>query len=308
NYCWYLESCDSRTPDTHRGDHAAYRTAILDSTHHVVWAKFDEADRWTYAPWSDPTAWEAGVRTMTKGPAEAGLVMPYWGRQLQRTLFLWLLPVLLAVAIPWVLLEWSAGMWRLWRPEFRPVAATAVLGIAGVLQFVLVHAEPRLIAPSAFLCVLALLAHTSPEATVPDRRLLRRLVTIVGVLTVASYAFTKLRDGYQAEHRLERTLQMLATRKASYVAAGISQDRIVILGPGIPVMAAAYLSRAHVVAQVPPASLDALLDQSPQRQRHTFFTLFAGLAQVAWLTTPDGGVTLVAIPTADSTTTTGPTR
>lgn len=308
NYCWYLESCDSRSPDTHLGDHTAYRTATLDSTRQVVWAKFEDADRWTYAPWSDPTGWQAGVLSATRSAPDAAHLVPYWGRQAQRTFLQWLLPVFLAVLIPWLLLEWSPGMWRLWRLEHRSVAATGALGLAGVMQFVVVHSEPRLIAPSAFLLVLALLAHTPVGEEVPPRHRLRRLVTIVGLLAVASYAYTKLRDGYHTERRLQRTLSMLAAKRSSLAASGISQDRIVILGPGIAVMAAAYLSEAHVVAQVLPASVEPLLDQSPERQRHALSTLFAGLAQVAWLTTPDGGVTLIGIPTTDTTATPGPPR
>lgn len=308
NYCWYIESCDSRSPDTHTGHHLAYRETPLDSAHTVVWAKFDEAQRWTYAPWSDPTAWQAGVTTMTRSPVLAGEVVRYWGRQAYRTLFIWLLPVLLAVVIPWALLEWTPAMWRLGQAENRTAAATGALGLAGVLQFVLVHAEPRLIAPSAFLLVLAVLHHVPSADAPPARPRLRRVVAIVAVFTVLSYAYTKLRDGWYTQARLTETLQRLATNKAVLADAGISQDRIVVVGPGIAIMAAAYLSEANIVAQVLPGSVGPLLDRPPEAQRALLYSLFGDLAQAAWFTTPDGRVTLVEISAPDPTTHPEPSR
>jgi hypothetical protein len=35
---------------------------------------------------------------------------------------------------------------------------------------------------------------------------------------------------------------------------------------------------------------------SPDQQRAALTTMFGGKAQVAWLTTPDGGVSMVMIP------------
>ena len=301
NFCWYLESCDSRSPDTHAGRHVDYREAKLDSASTVVWAEFDTADRWTYAPWSDPTAWQAGVQTMTRGPLEAGALVRYWGRQADRTFLFWLLPVLLAVAIPWCLLEWTPGMWRLWQPDRRAAGAAAALGLAGVLQFVMVHAEPRLIAPSAFLFVLALLHRAPADALPPERPFLRRAVTIVALLTVMLYAYTKLRDGWYSQARLARTLQMLADKRAQLAEAGLSQDRIVVIGPGIAVMAAAYLSEARIVAQVLPGSVGPLIERAPDARERALHDLFGQMARIAWLTTPDGGVTLLEIPRTAAT-------
>lgn len=302
NFCWYLEACDSRSPDTHSGRHVAYQETVLDSTHTVTWARFNDADRWTYAPWSDPTAWQAGVQTMTTNPLMASGLLPYWGRQARLTFLYWLLPVLFAVAIPWCLLEWTPAMWRLWWPEHRTVTATAALGLAGVLQFVMVHSEPRLIAPSAFLLVLAILHHTPAGEPPPARPFLRRAVTLVALLTVGSFTYTKLREGWFTQARLSRTLQMLATKKATLAASGISQERVVVLGPGIAVMAAAYLSEAHIVAQVLPGSVDALFDRAPAERGPVLSALFGGMAQTAWLTTPDGRVTLLVIERPDTTT------
>ncbi|HTK56093.1 MAG TPA: hypothetical protein VL295_04670, partial [Gemmatimonadales bacterium] len=210
-------------------------------------------------------------------------------------------PVLLAVAIPWLLLEWTPGMWRLWEAEHRTVAATGALGLAGVLQFVMVHSEPRLIAPSAFLLVLAILHHTSVAEAPPARPFLRRAVTIIALLTVGSFTYTKLREGWFTQARLTRTLRMLAAKKATLAGSGVSQDRIVVLGPGIAVMAAAYLSEAHIVAQVLPGSVDALFDRAPSERGPVLSALFGGMAQAAWLSTPDGRVTLLVIERPDTT-------
>ena len=289
NYCWYIASCDSRTPDTHRGDHAAYRDDAVAGGPNVRWARFDEADRWTYAPWSDPTAWAAGIGTEQRGTPTVTKALAYWGRQAGWSFGFWLLPLILVVLLP----EWIRSG-RLF-PDQRAAAALFVLGLLGIVQFVAVHAEPRLIAPPALLAALAVI-HRSAAATDRLGGGWARVIAVAGAATLFGYGIERLKDGPSAAARLSASVGSLAATEAQLRAGGLSQERIVVFGPALPVAAAAYLSGAHIVAQVLPGSVDPLLDRSPEAQREAFTRLFGGLAQVAWLTDPDGGVTLVRIP------------
>ena len=78
--------------------------------------------------------------------------------------------------------------------------------------------------------------------------------------------------------------------------AGLSQDRIALLGPALPIEGAAFLSGAHIVGQVLPASVETIKASSPAQQRAVIAAMFAGKAQVGWLTSPDASVSIVVIP------------
>lgn len=297
NYCWYIEACDSRTPDTHSGVHYAYQELSVDSTTRLGWAEYVGANRWTYAPWSDPTQWELGVQSHNASAPSLWQLLSYWGRQALLSFGLWLLPVLLAVLLPWYLLQRSPGMWRRLVEEDRPVLAVGLLGLAGVGQFILVHAEPRLIAPFGLLAALALLHQWSSEPT-PARATprVRQWATLLGLLVAAGYAVPRLRDGFDASARIPRVLELIASTKASLAAAGLSQDRIVILGPAIPVAATAFLSGARIAAQVPPGSLAVLKRLPTEGQRAALAAMFGGRYQVAWISTAEGTFTLARLP------------
>ena len=64
NYNWYIETSDSRTPDTHHGTHRQYYPIPVDSNPGFPWARFDQAAQWTYEPWSDPGQWARGVTAL----------------------------------------------------------------------------------------------------------------------------------------------------------------------------------------------------------------------------------------------------
>jgi hypothetical protein len=292
NYCWYIAVCDSQTPDTHLGRHVAYHTAPIDSARTITWAEFD-AERWTYAPWGDPTAWEAGLLTKnSSGPTALGLA-DYWGRQAQFSFARWLLPMLAGVLLPWALLEWRGERRRWWTGEGRPVLVVALLGLAGIFQFILIHAEPRLIAPYGMLLALAVLSRGS-EA--PAGRVLQRAAALLGVVLVAWYGWDKVREGMDTGPRLEQIVAKMDATNAELAANGFSQRRIVVLGAGIPVSSGAFLSGARIVAQLLPASA-ALLDSLPPDERHAVLgRLFGGRVQVAWRSAADGTVSYVGVP------------
>lgn len=298
NYCWYIDACDSRTPDTHLGRHTAYHETAIDSTHQVVWAEFAEADRWTYAPWSDPTAWESGVLTRTSSAPTPWELVSYWGRQARNSFGLWLSPVLLGVLIPYGLINWRRdAKLRLFGGD-RSVMVVAILGLAGVGQFILIHSEPRLIAPFGLLFALAVLQGLSAEGSEAPRlsMALRQALSVLGLVGVAVYAGIRLQGGFSSSHRLEAVISSMASTNASMAAQGLSQARIVVLGFALPIEAAAFLSGTHIVAQVLPGSVETIKAQSPEQQRTVIAEMFAGKAQIGWLTTSDGTVSIVVIP------------
>ena len=298
NAAWYLKADDSRTPDSHTGSHTAYHQAVVDSGQVIVWAEFPDADRWTYAPWSDPTAWEAGVQSRNASTPEALALMAYWSRQARNTLGLWLLPVLLGILFPCYLLQRREKMWRRLLDEDRSIMVAALLGLAGVGQFILVHSEPRLIAPFGLLFALAVLQWLSMEG--PERQrfpmALRQGATALGLIGAVGFAFPRLQEGFTSSARIDSVISSIAQTNASLATAGLSQARIVILGPAIPVEASAFLSGAQIVAQVSPRSVEVIKHLPADRQRSVITELFAGKAQVAWLTTPDAAVSIVVIP------------
>jgi len=292
NYCWYIDACDSRSPDTHQGRHVAYRDLALDSTRSITWAEFD-AERWTYAPWSDPTAWDAGILTRRSSAPVAGELVSYWGRQAGRTFALWLLPMLAGVLLPWALFEWRAERRRWWIDEGRPVLAVLLLGLAGIVQFILIHAEPRLLAPYGMLLALAVLHRGSD---LPRERVARGAAVGIGTLLVAWFGYGKVREGIDTGRQLDQIVATMAATNAEMAGDGISQRRLVILGPAFPVVSGAYLSGSRIIAQVPPASA-AVLDRLPVEQRRAVLReLFGGRAQVAWRSDAEKSATFVMIP------------
>lgn len=297
NYCWYIESCDSRSPDTHQGQHVAYHDSTLADGQVVTWASFPDSARWTYAPWSDPTAWEAGVLSRHTTPPTPSLMVRYWWRQGNSTFGYWLSPVLLAVLIPWWFVEWSPRMRQHPGAGARRMWMIVALGLVGVFQFVVVHSEPRLIAPSALLAILALLVGPPREPEeAPPVAALRPWAMTLALVVVGGYAFIKLRDGRATEQRLSATIQGMAATRETLAAGGIAPTRIVVLGPALPAIAAAYLSGAHVVAQALPRSVAPLLGHTAEEQSQVLNSLFLPMAQAAWLTTQGGGVSVIPLP------------
>ena len=201
--------------------------------------------------------------------------------------------MLAGVLLPWSLLEWRGERRRWWTGEGRPVLVVALLGLAGIFQFILIHAEPRLIAPYGMLLALAVLSRGS-EA--PAGRVLQRAAALLGVVLVAWYGWDKVREGMDTGPRLEQIVAKMDATNAELAANGFSQRRIVVLGAGIPVSSGAFLSGARIVAQLLPASA-ALLDSLPPDERHAVLgRLFGGRVQVAWRSAADGTVSYVGVP------------
>ncbi len=296
NYQWYIDASDSRAPDFHGGAHALYRSTVVDTTHQVDWADFPGADRWTYQPWSDPTAWDAGVQSRTASPPNAIDLIAYWGRQAGRSLALWLSPALLGALVPAFLIYRAPNARRAFMAD-RSTAAVAILGVIGIAQFVAVHAEPRLIAPFGLLFSLALLHGLAKRAPATSRysHATVQMLSWVGAAVLIAFAIPRLRDGAAFREHSRTMITTLANYRAQLSAAGMSPDRVVVLGPVLPVEASAFMAGVHIAAQVLPRSLPALASLPQQAQLATMQVLFASKAPVAWVTGPQGDFRVVVI-------------
>jgi hypothetical protein len=127
-----------------------------------------------------------------------------------------------------------------------------LLGLLGILQFVAVHAEPRLIAPFAMLLAIGWICWRL-EGT--PTRWLRHAAA--GALVVAiGIGGWHLRDQLRVTaSSVERTRQ-LETGHPPHAAP----HRVAVVGPALPMMPDLYRARAVVVAQVmepDPAALAA---------------------------------------------------
>ena len=298
NYCWYLTRCDSRIPDLHSGSHQAYEQVRLGSGEPITVARFDQAGSWTYQPWSDPTGWSQGIETQSLTPPSASRLAAYWLGLLARVFGRWLMPLLLAVLLPLALSCRWGGSWRGVGPG--PTSAGApiavALGLLGLGQFVAIHAEPRLIAPFALMLALGaihwLVDLRGRSPAVPPAR---SLVVWLGLVVGIGISGFRIRDGLEADERLRGTIHELAGAVARFSAAGVSMERITVVGPAMPVVATAYLVEGRIVSQVLPRSAEALYRLSAAERREVIGRVFAGQADVAWLVLPDGGVQFIPL-------------
>ena len=79
--------------------HMPYATALaLTDGGRLEWAVYADAGRWTYEPWSDPTAWDAGVRSKSSAAPTASGLIAYWARLAGRSFGIWLLPLILGIS------------------------------------------------------------------------------------------------------------------------------------------------------------------------------------------------------------------
>lgn len=299
NACWYLERCDSRTPDTHAGAHANMGALPLADGDAVALADFTGTP-WTYAPWSDPTDWEAGVATRARAPMDLSDLAGYWGRQLWAVLSLWTPHLLLGVLLPLAFVMWRPNMllegWR----ERRPALLAVLLGVIGVGQFVVVHAEPRLIAPFVLLASIgALWWLRPPGAPVTLRPLQARWVlalTWLGFATAVPRGLIHARNLSERATADQRRIAGLVEAAKLGVPGGLHGRQVVVIGPAIPVVSDAWYFGARVVAQIPPASADRIRSWPPAKQRELLSALGQGPGEVAWLSKADGSFQMASIP------------
>ncbi len=288
--CWYLESCDGRTPDTHVGDHERYKQLALDDGQTVVVAGLDDLRRWTYLPWSDPTAWQAGVITQNSTPPTIGALVSYWAKQAYYAAA-WISPVVMLVLVPFALVHRRRREGDMPDPAQRNLLVLAGLGLAGVAQFVAVHAEPRLIAPFVLLMIMALMtwlrmrAPTDDSVAAPARRwrvgVTAAMATIALILGAGRISGEMEASGEVA--------QRFAVIESRFRVNGTGIDRrVAVIGYAMPAMGDLWRARARVVAQVPPDAAVKIGQLPADKQVEELRRIFGGVAHAAWLVNPDG--------------------
>ncbi len=298
NYCWYLDRCDTRSPDTHTGRHQDYRTVTVSDTLQLTWVAYDTTAHWTYPPWSDPTAWNAGVISQHQAVPCVACHVTYWFDEAGYVFGLWLLPLLAGVLAPLALIARRRGMWHELHTQARDAGGVMLLGLIGLLQFVAVHAEPRLIAPFGMLLAVGAvdwLARRWTVAPLPHGRL-PMLLSLLGLGAAIGFGIPRIREGLRSSARIATVAADIQGTARRLQDRGFDTRRIVVIGPVLPVEPSIYIAGAEVVAQVPPQSAIVLGRLGPQAEAQIVSRLFGGEAAVAWLTRDNGAVTIAIIP------------
>lgn len=298
NACWYLERCDSRTPDEHSGQHARYGGLRLADGEMVTVADFTDT-RWTYSPWSDPTAWQAQVGSIHRAPLDLFDFFGYWFRQGWAVLSIWTPQLLLLVLLPVAVLSWQRGqLSRGWR-EQRMAMLVLLLGLAGIAQFIVVHAEPRLIAPFVMLASMGCLWWWRPAGVVPTTRSFAPALVLA--MSWIGLASALVRGAIYVDELNTRTeadtarFARLTRAGEGAVPGGLRGRSIVVIGPAIPVVSDAWLFGARIVAQIPPGSAARIRAWSPAQQREMLTLLGQGEGDVAWMSATNGSILMAPI-------------
>jgi hypothetical protein len=299
NYSWYIEASSSRLPDSDNGVNAAYRDVPVGNGQRITVATFDDAAHWTYQPWGDPTAWADKVMSDVAREPTLLELLGYWIRMFGRVFGLWLLPMLLTTTVPAYLLHRRPGVWRELITTQRDALVVGALGLAGLLQFVAIHAEPRLIAPYGIMLALGAMWLDTAQPPAPARTLpsaWRSLLAWVGVATALAFAVPKFSDGIASMSRLNEATKELDAIRTPAAPGQPGPPQVAIIGPAAPALSAAYWTGAHVVMQIPPRSALLLSELPPNQQVAVLKSLFYGRVSVIWKTADDGGLQMFVVP------------
>lgn len=286
NRCWYLVGCDARSPDTHDGMHVRYQ-AVVAGADSIVVADFGGSP-WTYAPWGDPVHWDAGVRTETRRRVTPRALLIYWSSQALIVWGYWLAPLIVGVLLPALRIAGPRLPWRALTAHQWPALVVLALGLAGIAQFVAVHAEPRLIAPYAMLVALGIVwwLHGTDAFVVgsPRPRLRGRWLSWIGVALALPLTVVTIRQHLAISERIPvRARQVEAMRRAA-ASQGLSMDRVVVVGPALPLVVDAWRAGITIAGQIPPRSLAAFASLGAEQQAALLRERFGDRAHVAWLT------------------------
>lgn len=272
NACWYLFTCDGRTPDTHAGDHQDYQVEQVAAGATARLAVMSDTT-WTYPPWSDPTAWQARLVTQERVPPSVWEFVSYVGVQLALVVGLWSALLIGLVIVPACALTKGAPTMRThWR---TPAAATVMAGMLGVLQFAAVHAEPRLVAPFTLLVALGILEWRRQGE---ERRALPLVAAVACVVALGI-------GGYHVRDQLLVTASAaarVAQLAPSHPAVGAPHP-VAVIGPALPMLPDLYRARVRVVAQVFAPSPTAMQQWTPEAQRALGERLARLGAREVWL-------------------------
>ena len=299
NYSWYIRANSSRLPDTDRGRNLAYQSVPVGQGRLVTVATFDDAAHWTYQPWGDPTAWEQKVVTQTGHMPTVVQITSYWLRLAARIVGLWFGPLIVAVLLPaWTLLR-RRGMAGDLITTQRDALAVMLLGALGVLQFAVVHAEPRLIAPFGAMLALGLIAWFSAlpaPRLAPRRSVVQRGLAWIGVVVALGFAVFRVGEGVSSYARLRGVAKQLDDLRARLISAGQPDVPLAIVGPAAPALASAYWIGARIVMQIPPVYANLIATLPSDQQSQMLLALFGGKVPMIWQTSANGGMRMLIVP------------
>jgi hypothetical protein len=295
NFSWYFLGDLSKLPDTDPGRNAAYQEIPVPNGQTLTLATFDDAGRWTYQPWGDPTAWAGNVQTNTARTPALDLILGYWLRNTGITLK-WQLPMILAVLVPTFLVQRRVRMWRELLHERRDALMVMVLGAAGVAQFIAIHPEPRLTAPLAGMLALGL-SHwcCGKQPDRPMAPLLRFGLSWLGVLVAVAYALSWVTPNIGPNRELEDQVVRITQLRERLRAAEGSSPRIAVVGPAAELMSLAYQTGAHISAQILPRSNSTVSTLSREQHKELLDSVLRGRATQIWVAS-DSGVQMWPIP------------
>lgn len=236
NLAWYWGDVSRRTPDEDRGPHPAVRWLDVPGRQPLRYVDLRADPTRTYAPWSDPEGWAAGVPVDSRPTFSWEQVRDTWSAN--GTL---LAKALGRLALPLVILGWLC--WpdrrRWWRLSPAQLTGFATVGI-----FALLHTELRLIAPGVLLLLLGRPQQRGPDAAPWRRRSRVAAALVVGALAVQVVSFIRQMKPPESRAVLNA---FVATE-----AARIGKPGVVVFGAGTPWMSVLWLHHLRVVAQIAP--------------------------------------------------------
>jgi hypothetical protein len=299
NYSWYIDANTSRLPDGDRGVNSAYRDVSLGNGETITVATFDDAEHWTYQPWGDPTAWADKVMSDVGSAPTAGQLIGYWMRMIGWSFGWWLMPMILATMLPVYLLSRRPGMRRELVTTQRNATLLIVAGFAGVMQFVVIHVEPRLIAPYAIMAALGVIWWCTALSTESANRMrpsVRRVLGWIGVAVALAATVPTFVESVESTARLTTATQQLDAIRQRLSRLMRGPVPIAIIGPAAPALSAAYWSGVRIRMQIPPHSAKLLGALPPDQQTAILGPLFRGMVPLVWKTTADGGIEMLIVP------------
>jgi hypothetical protein len=297
NWSWYIKANTSRLPDTDGGANSAYHEVGVGNGRLLQLAVFDNAERWTYEPWGDPTEWSTKVVTETGHNPTAFELVTYWLRMFARVFGLWLGPLIVGTLVPWVVLHRRKDMHRELLNDQRDALVVIVLGFIGLMQFVAVHAEPRLLAPFAAMLALGVLHWAFAGAYARAKETPVRLAAgWLGVAVAIGFAVPRISGGIESATRLSGVTAQLSELRRRISAVSSGPLPIAVVGPAAPIMASAFLVNAHIAYQISPAYASLVATLPKEEQSQMLITLFRGKVPMLWRTSSDGGMEMLIVP------------
>ena len=302
NACWYMRECDSRSPDSHSGAHRQYQSIVAGASQATV-ATFSGTP-WTYLPWSDPTEWAAGVITARRVTPTLGQHLLYSAKQLLLVVGIWMPHIWLGILLPIAWIYRRRGMWRELRDARRDAGVVMLLGVIGILEFVPVHVEPRLVAPFILLFTMGALGWlcatpaTKSAPTLAAESLSRVVLGLswLGLVAALPRSAWHARDQWRTAQLTTERRAMITGSEAARVAARFGPRRIAVVGEVFPVLTEAYRLGGTIVLQVLRPTVPEILAWPAEDQQALVRWVAAQGATEAWLSKPGGSFSILPLP------------